>query len=183
MKHISVFAVLLLLLLPGCDQQASLQDIENHIRAEVVKESAGIGSLQAIYLITYTDYKENWIRSNDMYVQKDSVSIDYGFRIDENAIRVIAEGPKKILQVRLDKGEALATNRVTIGKQTTHSGYVPDGKDGIKKDIDAEINREIESETQRYEPGLLRTAGENIRNFFKVLAAKYGLELDFQIAG
>lgn len=183
MKHISVFAVLLLLLLPGCDQQASLQDIENHIRAEVAKESAAIGSLQAIYLITYTDYKENWVASNDMYVQKDKVSIDYGFRIDENAIRVVADGQKKVLQVRLDKGEAQAINRVTIGKQTTHQGYVPQGKDGINKDIDAEINREIESETQRYEASLLRTAGENIRNFFKVLAAKYGLELDFQIAG
>ncbi len=183
MKHISVFFAVLLLLLSGCEQQTSLQDIEKDIRAEVVREAPGIATLQGIYTVSYLNYKKNWITSDDIYIQKDIVTIDYGFEIDENAIRVIAGDAKNILQVRLNKGKRLATNRDTQRSETTHKGYRPEGENGLQLDIDAEINKEIKAEIPKYEDSNLRMAADNIKNLFKVLAAKYDLELDFKIDG
>ncbi len=181
MKHIPIFALLFLLLLPGCDQQKSLQEIENDVRTEVLNDSAGIASLQAIYLVTYVNYKENWGLSDDVYIQKDKVSVDYGFDI-ENAIKVVADGPKKYLQVRLGKGKSFPPDRTTIYTEATHDGYVPAGENGLKLDIDAVITKEFDAEKAKYEEDNLRMAADNIRNFFKVIAAKHDLILDFKIA-
>lgn len=182
MRHISVFAVLLLLLLPGCDEQTSLQGLEKDIRAEVVSESAGIATLQGTYTVSYLNYKKNLITSDDIYIQKDIANIDYGFVIDENDIRVIAEGPKKILQVRLDKGKRFSINRETTHSESTHDGYRPEGEGGLKLDIDAEINKEIEAAIPKYEEENLKLAADNIKNFFKVIAERYDLILDFKVA-
>ncbi|MDO4839998.1 MAG: hypothetical protein Q3990_04920 [Desulfovibrionaceae bacterium] len=183
MKHLSVFAVLLLLLLPGCDQQISLEDIEDQVRTEVVSEFTGIATLQAIYLITYTNSQENLIQSDDLYIQTDSVSIDYGFVIEDKSIQVIKGDPKNILKVRLNKGKQIAVNRATTETYKTHEDYLPLGDDGKPVDVDVIINQEIKAEVPKYEESNLKLAADNIRNFFKVLAAKYKLELDFKIDG
>lgn len=183
MKHISVFALLLLLLLPGCDQQSSLKDIEDKIRTEVVSEFSGIATLQGIYLITYTNSQENLLCSDDLYIQTNIVSIDYGFIIDENEIKVIDASPKKKLHVRLNKGKPLATNITSLEPYKTHEDYRPLGKDGKPVDLDLVINQEIDAEIPKYEEANLKMAADNIWNFFKVLAAKYNMDLDFKIAG
>ena len=183
MKHISVFVLLFLLLLPGCDQQPSVQEIEDHVRTEVLSEKAGIASLQAIYVVTYVNYKENWGSSDDVYIQKDKVSVDYGFTIDENAIKVIDASPKRKLQVRLGKGKPFPPDRTTIYTEATHAGYVPAGENGLNLDIDAIITKEFDAAQAKYEEENLRYAAENIKNFFKLLASKYDLILDFDIAG
>ncbi len=176
MKKYLAVCIYCLLGLTACDHSYDLKGVENTIHSEVLKEFAGIASLEAIYLVSYMHFRKNLIRSDDIYVQKDRVSIDYGFRIDESAIRVVAEGKRKILQVRLKKGEKLATNRISIKKpEVTHDGYRP------PEDVDAAMNKEIEEIEKKYEERNLKTAEENIKNFFKILAAKYGLELDFKV--
>ena len=175
-KYLAVVCILLPFLLTACDRSDDLKGIENAVRSEALKEFAGIASLEAIYLVSYIHFQKNIITSDDIYVQKDRVSIDYGFEIDESAIRVVAEGGRKILQVRLKKGAVLATNRISIEKpEVTHDGYRP------KEDVDAAMNEEIERIKKEYEDRNLKTAEENIKNFFKILAAKYGLELDFKV--
>ncbi len=174
-KYLSV-CILLPFLLTACDHSDDLKGIENAVRSEVLKEFVGIASLEAIYLVSYVHFQPNIIRSDDIYVQKDKVSIDYGFKIDESAIRIVAEGERRILQVRLKKGEVLAIDRISIEKpKVTHDGYRP------KEDVDAAINKEIEQIKKEYEERNLKTAEENIKNFFKILAARYGLELDFKV--
>lgn len=168
---------MLLLLLPGCDQT-------EHIRAEIVRESAGIATLQGIYLLTYANYKENVIYSDDVYIERFKISRDYGFTIDDNAIKIIKASPKDILQVRLKKAEGLATDRVAIDTPSkSHQDYRPRNDDGTPVDIDGIINKEIETEIPKYEKKNLEFAEDNARNLFKVLAAKYDLELDFKIEG
>lgn len=183
MKRFAAIAVLLPALLTACEAGNDIKGLEDRVRAEVVKESAGIASLEAIYLVSYMYFQQNLVRSDDVYIQKDTVSIDYGFRLDDNCIHVVADGPRKILQVRLKKGEALATNRSTIDTpETTHKGYRPKDPDtGLPIDVDAAMNREIDAVKQEYEDRNLKTAEDNIRNFFKILAAKYDLELDFMV--
>ena len=183
MKKYLAVCILLPFLLTACNHSDDLKGIENAVRSEVLKESAGIASLEAIYLVCYTYFQENFIKSDDIYVQKDSVSIDYGFNIDESVFRVVAEGGRKILQVRLKKGAVLATNRISIeNPETTHDGYRPQNpKTGELVDVDTAINEEIEQIKKEYEERNLKTAEENIKNFFKILAAKYGLELDFKV--
>ena len=183
MKNNIVACILLPVLLTACSPSDEIKLIEEAVRYEVLKESAGIAFLEAIYLISYIHFQENLITSDDIYVQKDSVSIDYGFKIDESSIRVIADGQRKILQVRLKKGEALAVNRINIEKpESRHTGYRPKDKNsGELVDIDAAMNKEIDQIKTEYESKNLRTAAENIKNFFKILATKYGLELDFQV--
>ncbi len=182
----SFFSYLMVaLLLAACNNSDDLKNIENAVRSEVLKESAGIASLEAIYLVSYMHFQENIIASDDIYVQKDSVSIDYGFKIDENSIRVVADGERKILQVRLQKGEVLATNRITIeDPETTHTGYRPKDKNsGEFVDVDAAMNQEVEQIKAEYETRNLKVAAENIKNYFNILATKYGLRLDFQVDG
>lgn len=183
MKNNIAACILLSFLLMACSASDDIKLIEEAVRSEVLKESAGIASLEAIYLVSYMHYQENLITSDDIYVQKDSVSIDYGFKIDESAIRVVADGQRKILQVRLKKGEALAVNRVSIeNPESTHAGYRPKDKNtGEFVDVDSAMNKEIEQIKAEYESRNLKTAAENIKNFFKILATKYGLELDFQV--
>ena len=88
------------------------------------------------------------------------------------------------MQVRLKKGEALAVNRISIeNPEATHTGYRPkDPQTGENIDIDAAMNKEIEQIKSEYEDRNLKAAAENIKNFFKIIAVKYGLELDFQVA-
>ena len=181
-KYLGV-CILLPFLLTACDHSDGLKGIENAVRSEVMKESAGIASLEAIYMVSYIHFQKNIITSDDIYVQKDRVSMDYGFDINESVIRVVAEGKCKILQVRLKKGTVLAINRISIGKpETTHDKYRPKNpKTGEPVDVDAAINEEIERIKKEYEEKNLKTAEENIKNFFKILAAKYELELDFKV--
>jgi hypothetical protein len=47
--------------------------------------------------------------------------------------------------------------------------------------VDAEINQELESLKKEYGDRALREATQNIKNFFRIIAAKYGLELDFSL--
>jgi len=77
--------------------------------------------------------------------------------------------------VRLPRGELLGINRYTLKTEKTHAGYNPEA------DVDAEINQELESLKKEYGDRALREASQNIRNFFKVVAAKYALDLDFAI--
>ena len=69
----------------------------------------------------------------------------------------------------------MGINRYTLKTEKTHAGYHPEA------DVDAVINQELESLKKEYGDRALREASQNIRNFFKVIAAKYALELDFAI--
>lgn len=183
MKKYILSVLLIPFLLSACQENVELKQIEKSIRSEVMKESVGIASLEAIYLVSYLYFQENLIYSDDIYSQKDSVTIDYGFKIDENAIRVVQEDDRKILKIRLKKGETLAINRISIeNPETTHTGYRPkDKKTGQLIDVDSAMNKEIEQIKGEYEVRNLKTAAENIKNFFKILASKYDLDLDFQV--
>ena len=159
--------------LPNQAEQA--RDIEKEIRTTVIDESAALAALTCVFRITYTNFKSRLIVSDDVYVQRDEAELDYGYRIDESNIRVVPENGRNVLQVRLPRGELLGINRYTLKTEKTHAGYHPEA------DVDAAINQELESLKHEYGDRALREASQNIRNFFKVIAAKYALELDFAI--
>ena len=156
---------------PGREDQARI--LENEIRTVVVNETAALASLVCVFRITYTDFKKRLIASDEIYVQKDEAALDYGYRLGEENIRVVIEDGRHILRVRLPRGELLGINRYTLKVEKTHADYYP------QADIDAEINRELESLKKEYGERALREASNNIKSFFRVVAAKYALELDF----
>ena len=158
---------------PGPEEQA--RTLETEIRAVVLNETAALASLACIFRVTYTDFKARIIASDDIYVQKDEAALDYGYRLGEENIRVVFEDGRRVLRVRLSGGELLGLNRYTLKVEKTHADYYP------RADVDAEINRELESLKKEYGGRALREAARNIKNFFRVVAAKYGLELDFAI--
>lgn len=156
--------------------------LENQIRSEVLKESAGIASLEAVYTLSFVHFEENYVTSDDFYIQKDLVNVDYGFDLDDNAIKVVDEEGKKKLKVKLGKGDILAINRISFAKpETYHAGYIPkNAKTGEKIDVDGKMNSELEELKKIYGEQNLKHARDNARNFFRILASKYGLELDFE---
>ena len=172
----------LLLLVAGCNSGMENQHLEKKIRGEVLRESSGIATLEAIYTVAFVHFEENHITSDDFYIQKDAVFMDYGFDLDDNSIKVVDSGGRKTLQVRLGKGDVLATNRLSVGKpETSHEGYQPkNAKTGEIINVDEHINKELEELKRTYGEKNLKHARENLKNFFKVIAAKYGLELDFK---
>jgi hypothetical protein len=157
--------------LPGREDQAG--KLEKEIRAAVISESAALASLTCIFRIAYTSFKGRLFFSDEIYVQHDEAAMDYGYRIDENSIRVVFEDNRNVLRVRLPKGELLGVNRYTLKTEKTHDDYHPEA------DVEAEINRELESLKKEYGERALREASRNIENFFRIVAAKYTLELDF----
>lgn len=166
----------------GCYGGADNKHIEKQIRSEVLRESSGIATLEAIYTIAFVHFEENHITSDDFYIQKDAVFMDYGFDLDDNSIKVIDSGGRKTLHVRLGKGNVLATNRLSVGKpETSHEGYQPkNAKTGEIINVDEHINNELEELKRTYGEKNLKHAKENLKNFFKVIAAKYDLDLDFK---
>jgi len=175
MRNFIFFGLILALCscLPNQAEQA--RDIEKEIRTTVIDESAALAALTCVFRITYTNFKSRLIVSDDVYVQRDEAELDYGYRIDESNIRVVPENGRNVLRVRLPRGELLGINRYTLKTEKTHADYHPEA------DVDAVINRELESLKKEYGDRALREASQNIRNFFKVIAAKYDLELDFAI--
>ena len=175
MRNFILFHLILALCscLPNQAEQA--RDIEKEIRTTVIDESAALAALTCVFRITYTNFKSRLFISDDVYVQRDEAELDYGYRLDESNIRVVPENGRNVLRVRLPRGELLGINRYTLKTEKTHAGYHPEA------DVDAEINRELESLKKEYGDRALREASQNIRNFFKVIAAKYALELDFAI--
>lgn len=173
--------VLALLPLAGCVGNEN-QHLEQQIRSEALREVSGIATLEAMYTLLFLHHEENRVQSDDYYVQKDAVSMDYGFDLDDKAIKVVDEGGKKVLRVRLGKGDVIATNRISVARpQTTHEGYLPkDAATGKKIDVDAKMNEELAMLKRVYGEQNLKFARANARNFFRILAAKYGLELDFE---
>jgi len=149
--------------------------LEKEIRATVIDESAALASMTCIFHITYTNFKGRLLFSDEIYVQRDEAALDYGYRIDERNIRVVFEDGRNVLRVRLPKGELLGTSRYTLQIERTHEDYHPEA------DVDAEINRELEGLKKEYAERALREASQNIRNFFRIVAAKYALELDFAL--
>lgn len=169
-------------LLYGCDLvSADNKHLEKQIRSEVLKEASGIASLEAVYTLSFVHFEENYVTSDDFYIQKDIVSVDYGFDLDDNAIKVVDENGQKKLKVKLGKGDILAVNRISLSKpETSHEGYIPkNANTGEKIDVDSKMNSELEELKKVYGEQNLKHARDNARNFFRILASKYGLELDF----
>jgi hypothetical protein len=166
-----------LLLLPLCSCQPGREDqaraIEKEIRASVVSEIPALASLTCVFPLTYTNFQENYVVSDDIYIQLDEAALDYGYEIDESAIRVVFEGGRNVLRVRLPKGKWLSINRYTLNIEKTHDYHRPED------DIDAAMNRQLESLEKEYGERAIKEAALNIKNFFRVIAAKYALELDF----
>lgn len=173
MRKLIFFGLILCSCLPNQAEQA--RDLEKEIRTTVLDESAALATLTCIFRITYTNFKSRLFVSDDVYVQRDEAELDYGYRLDESNIRVVPENGRNVLRVRLPRGELLGINRYTLKTEKTHAGYNPEA------DVDAEINQELESLKKEYGDRALREASQNIRNFFKVVAAKYALDLDFAI--
>lgn len=160
------------------------QQIEKSIKSEIKSEVAAIASLEAIYVLVFDHFRKNrWYdpQSDNAYIEKNEARIDYGFRIDDDNIKVINVNGQKTLQVRLNPAKKLATDRFELSKDKTHQSYIPMNDDGSKIDISGELNKKLEEIEQKYLPDHIEKAGENIKNFFKIVATKYGLQLDFRI--
>ena len=156
------------------------REIEKQIRAQVISEATNIASLEAVFLVTYNYFSGNYIFSDDIYIQRDKAALIYGFKINEENIKIVNEGGRNVLSVSLPKGSRIAVDRSTISVQKTHQDYFPKHRvDGqtVNVDVDKEINAEIKELEAAYGEKNLQAAEENLRNFFKILAAKYGLEL------
>lgn len=167
--------------LVGCKDNNENQKIEEQIRAEIVHQASGIASLEAIYMLTYENYRSNLITSDDFYIQKDVASMDYGFAIDDKSIKVLDVGGRKTLQVRLGQGDVLAIDRVSLGKaETSHKGYLPKDEKGNIIDIDVYMNEELKKLNDTYKAKNLQYAADNLKKFFSIIAEKYNLVLDFQ---
>jgi hypothetical protein len=177
MRKSTVFGLLPFLAICAClpGQAEQARELEKEIRATVIDDSAALASLTCVFRITYTDFKGRLFVSDDVYVQRDEAEMDYGYRLDESNIRVLPENGRNVLRVRLPKGELLGINRYTLKTEKTHADYHP------AADVDAEINRELDSLKSEYGHRALMEASQNIKNFFKVVAAKYELELDFDL--
>lgn len=182
MVRLFIFLAMMLLLVSGCNGSTENRHIEKQIRSEVLRESSGIATLEAIYTVAFVHFEKNIVTSDDFYIQRDAVFMDYGFDLDDNSIKVVDSGGRKTLRVRLGKGDVLATNRLSVDKpETTHEGYQPkNAKTGEIINVDEHINKELEELKRIYGEKNLKHAKENLKNFFKVIAAKYDLELDFQ---
>lgn len=180
--HILLSLVIGLSLLTGCDFNSNNKHLERQIRSEALKESSGIATLAAIYTLSFVHFEENTIQSDDFYIQKDIVNIDYGFDLDDNSIKVVDENGRKKLKIRLGKGDILGVNRTSLRKpETSHEGYLPkNAKTGELVNVDEKMNLELEELKKLYGDKNLKHARDNAKNFFKILAAKYGLELDFE---
>ena len=157
------------------DMESQARALEKEIRTVVINETTALASLVCVFRITYTDFKKRLIASDEIYVQQDEATLDYGYRLGEENIRVVLEDGRRMLRVRLPRGELLGINRYTLKVEKTHDEYYP------QADVDAEINRELDSLKKEYGERALREASQNIKNLFRVVAAKYALELDFAI--
>lgn len=184
MKNFMIYLLYFICLqsLVACDSLTNNSYIEKQIRSEVLRESPGIATLGAIYTLSFIHFEQNNITSDDFYIQKDTVCVDYGFDIDDKSIRVVNENGIKKLKVRLGKGDVLAVNRISLAKpETSHDGYLPkDLKTGEIIDVDKKMNDELEELKKIYGDKNIKYARDNAKNFFKILATKYGLELDFE---
>lgn len=154
----------LLLVISGCNSSADNQHLEKQIRGEVLRESSGIATLEAIYTVAFVHFEENHITSDDFYIQRDAVFMDYGFDLDDNSIKVVDKGGRKTLQVRLGNGDVLATNRLSVGKpETSHEGYQPKNtKVGEIINVDEHINKELDELKRTYGEKNLKHAKENL---------------------
>jgi len=159
----------------GPNPEESARKLETEIRTAVINEIPALTSLTCIFRITYTHYQGSLIFSDDIYLQQDEATLDYGYHIDEKNIKVVFEDGRKVLRVRLGRGEWLGTNRKTLKREKTHESY------SSAADIDAAINQELESLKGKYGERALKEASQNIENFFRVVAAQYGLKLDFML--
>lgn len=185
MKNISLLATLCLaaMLCQSCTD-TSTQQIEKSIKFEIKSEVVAIASLEAVYVLVFDHFRKNkWYdpQSDNVYIEKNEAHIDYGFRIDDDNIRVVDVNGQKVLQVRLSPAKKLATDRFELSVDKTHQTYVPLHDDGTKIDISGELNKKLAEVEARYLPDHIEKAAENIKNFFRIVATKYGLQLDFKI--
>lgn len=182
MKGKYLLPLLASLCLFGCELTGGNSHLEKQIRAEVLRDSAGIATLASIFTLSFVHFEENYVRSDDFYIQRDLVNMDYGFDLDDKSIKVVDENGVKKLKVRLGKGDVLAVNRISAQKPVTaHAGYLPrNAKTGELINVDEKMNSELEELKKIYGEKNLKHARDNARNFFRIIAAKYGLELDFE---
>jgi len=71
-------------------------------------------------------------------------------------------------------------DRLNLDIKSTHKGYRPT-RDGKLIDVDAQMNTELEKLKDEYWDRTIRESIHNVKNFFRILAVKYNLELDFSI--
>lgn len=178
--------VALFLLCWACADDRAERRMEEEIRGLAAEYAAQISTLAADMLINKVYERENiWPLSADLYLRTDKVSLIYGFELPEAAISVENSRGRKILRVRVMNPKKLSVNRENILLLRNYSGPVLETTAGGGQrtvDVDAEMNREIDKADEKYRRKHLEVAKGNLRGFFMVLAAQYGLELMLEFA-
>lgn len=181
MKTLCLAVSAMCLLLASCDfgqSDSKALAIEKEVRKSILDESTSFATLQADYIVTLSMCRPNLIRSDDVFVQKDRASVDYGFQINPDSIRVVKSDAGLVLKVRLKKEPIKRVNREMVERKTTHAGYRPTNKDGTLFNVDGAMNTKLEELSRRYDERNLALAWQNAESFFQIIADRYNLRLD-----
>lgn len=178
MKKIFIIVISSLLLFQACEDDIAL---ERQITTKVKEDAVYLAQLEAVYGLVFTNQRENWISSDDIYIRKDLASVYYGYSLDDAEITVKDnEQGVKTLYVNLPVPEKVSIDRRIVSLHSTHDDYQPVDEDEKYINIDEQLNSHLDRVLEKYEERTIEMTKKISRQYFDNLAARFGLKLELK---
>ncbi|MCF8259270.1 MAG: DUF4230 domain-containing protein [Melioribacteraceae bacterium] len=160
----------------GCSE--SNIELERNLEIKIKEDGAALAQLEAVYGVVFTNQKENWVSSDDIYIRKDMANVYYGYGLEEAKISVVDEDDIKVLKVILPAPKQISVDRKTVSVESTHEDYNPRGPNGEMLNVDLEMNKKLEEISAKYSAKTIEMTKNITKKYFETLAFRFDLKLD-----
>lgn len=160
-------------------EKKQIAELEHKIES-MIHRSPYIAHLEAVYQISFANYKENFFESDDYYIRIDKANVSYGYPLDKILIKISKSDNQKILHVRLPNPKRISIDRSIMSQELTHVDYKPIDKEKNYINVDKEIQDKFDKILEKYESKHFEMTRNVSREYFETLAHRFGLKLNLE---
>ena len=157
-------------------------NLERVIVAKITQETAYLANFETMYSLSFTNFRDNWVLSDDFYIRQDQANVYYGYALKDATIRVKHDDGKNTLFVHLPNPKQISIDRKPVIEESRHENYKPVDSEKREINVDKLMNEELNKAILQYEQRSIEMTKEMSRQYFEALAYRFGLELQLEFS-
>lgn len=129
----------------------SPNNFERTIITKIRQETPYLANFETMYSLVFTNFRDNWIFSDDFYIRHDQANVFYGYALKDATIKLKREDRKNMLWVQLPDPKQISIDRKIVSIESRHEDYQP--IDGQKQPINVDkwMVQHLNSALEMYE--------------------------------
>ncbi len=167
--------LILAIIISGCKYKNIDGSNAAKVERTIKKQLPALANCIAVFSVVFSNYKDNWVFTDDIYLIEGISKVHYGYEIDK--IKISIDRDKKMLYVTLPQIKEVARDWNVENIYATHTNYKPLDENGNFIDINKAINEEIDIKSEYYLEKASDLSKSYFTHYFEILAQELGLEL------